>query len=310
MKLTPKKLQQLLEIISLNHKVFGVQVVGEGQLTFEDHKLFKKYGINLNEIKQKYPELLRSFHWGRLSQLLRNKAPQVAEKDFMEYLYRGQYIPLNQSEKYALNYVENKCFNHIKNLEQRIGQTVTNIFNENDPNLRISYEEAIRDSVKRAVIERKGVQSIVSDIGHKMNDWERDLGRIAETELNDAMQYGRAEQIKREDGADTEVYKTVYPGACRHCIRLYTTRGIGSKPIIFKLSELVANGTNIGKKVADWVATVGSTHPWCRCQIEKILKGYVWDQDKKSFVLPKIEGDKYGARGLVKVTVGDKTFTV
>jgi len=86
MKLTPKKLQQLLEIISLNHKVFGVQVVGEGQLTLEDHKLFKKYGVNINEIKQKYPDLLRSFHWGRLSQLLRNKAPQVAEKDLRNIL--------------------------------------------------------------------------------------------------------------------------------------------------------------------------------------------------------------------------------
>lgn len=50
---------------------------------------------------------------------------------------------------------------------------------------------------------------------------------------------------------------------CPDCVRLHLTAGPGSPPRIFKLSELQANGTNVGKKRAAWKAVIGPVHPWC-----------------------------------------------
>ena len=41
----------------------------------------------------------------------------------------------------------------------------------------------------------------------------------------------------------------------------------GVTPKVFKLSELIGNGTNYGKKQADWVATLGIIHPYCQCTL-------------------------------------------
>jgi hypothetical protein len=307
MLLNPNKIQKFLQIIEANHLIFIGRVVGVDVLSPAEKQVIKNFGVDVEELKKYFPALTKSFHWGRLSEALQRFAGQVNNRDFEEYLRRGQYIPLNTGEKYALEYLNNAAYGHIKGLGERIKSTVYGMMVESDPALRASYEEIIRDSLKRAVVERESVQKVISEIGHKTGDWERDLGRIAETELNNAFQWGRAEQIKKEQGVETVVYKDVYKGACRHCIRLYLTGGIGSKPRTFTLKQLVANGTNIGLKVADWKAVVGSTHPWCRCTLHSVPEGYTWNEEQKAFVPPikKEREKKY-----IKITVGDKVFEV
>jgi hypothetical protein len=79
----------------------------------------------------------------------------------------------------------------------------------------------------------------------------------------------------------------IWTGNCRHCIKAYLTNGIGSQPKIFKLSTLEANGTNVGKKVNDWLPVVGGMHPYCRCNLHKLLSGQEWDEEKKEFRFPE-----------------------
>jgi very-short-patch-repair endonuclease len=247
----------------MNHLIFIGQVVGIDTLSPDDKRILQKFGVDLESITTDYSDLEQSFYWGRLSQALQQYSHKVGYNDFKEYLRRGQYIPLNTTEQYALKYIKQVSYAHIKGLGDRIKQDVNGIITENDPLLRSSYEEVIRSSAERTIIERDSLQNMVLEIGHRTGDWQRDLGRIADTELQNAYQYGRAEQIKRESGGDQLVYKNVFEGACRHCIRLYLTDGIGSQPILFSLKDLQANGTNIGLKTKEWVATLGTIHPWC-----------------------------------------------
>jgi len=141
------------------------------------------------------------------------------------------------------------------------------------------------------------------------------LGRIVDTEMNNIFQRGRAVQIAEQNkGKDPLVYKDVYEGACRHCIHLYLTRGLGSEPRVFKLSQLIANGTNIGRKVRDWLGTISGVHPWCRCNL-RIKEEYTkWDKIKKQFVYDeeelKKEEERLGIRGTVKIIVGEKVFEI
>lgn len=307
MKFSPKQIQELFNIVEMNHLIYIGQVVGTDMLSLDDIKTLGKFGVDIDSIYSEWPELTQSFYWGRLAQALDTYAGHITYNDFSEYLKRGQYIPLNQTEKYALKYVKQNTYTHIKGLGDRAKMTVNGIVTENDPLLRASYEEVIRNAAERTIIERDSLQSMVSEIGHRTGDWKRDIGRIVDTEMQNAYQFGRAEQIKREQGSLSKVYKHVFPGACHHCIRLYTTNGIGSEPIVFTLQELQANGTNIGLKTKDWKAVISATHPWCRCELMFLPEGYVWDQDKGMFA-PK-KNEKREKEGIT-IYVGDKVFEV
>jgi hypothetical protein len=303
-----EQIQEILRVISFNHTLFIGTNIGYDLLTKEDKKELQLYGIDPESIKTDFTPFEQQFYFGRLSAALGDKnTKNISYNDFLKYLRRGQYNPLSEREQAMLDYAKQKTYGHIKGLGDKITQTVNGFIIEEDQAKRDKYEETIKNSIERAIIERDTVNSIVSEIGNKMNDWSIDLGRIAATEMENVFQQGRASEVERRYGKDHRVYKEVFPQACRHCIKAYTTNGIGSKPKVFKLSELRANGTNIGKKQSNWLPVLGTVHPFCRCILYNIPEGYVWDEEKKQFIPPKYgKEEKFG----VKIMVGDKTFNV
>ena len=137
------------------------------------------------------------------------------------------------------------------------------------------------------------------------------MGTYSETEMQNIYQTGVAQQIMKEQGADALVYKEVFSGACQHCIKFYTTAGIGSKPRIFKLIDLINNGDNIGRKVKDWKPVLNSVHPFCRCDLREVPKGMIWNDETHSFEPPKEPYKRQVERkSKVKIYVGDKMFEV
>ena len=290
--------------------IFSTRAMGVEVLSLEDKGLLKSKGIKIDNLIEQYPPYKREYLWGRLSQLLGEyNSKKVEYKDFLKFLEKRQYRPLTKWEKASYEAASKRSYSHIKRLGERIKTSVvSNIAGRQDFISKEEHEKIISDVVKRAVYDRGTIQSVVSEIGHKTNDWERDLGRIAETEMNNVFQLGRMHEIIEEHGEDSLVYKDVFDGACKHCIRLYLTRGLGSRPIIFKLSDLIANGSNIGRKVNEWLATVEGVHPYCRCRINYLDKLMVWDNELKEFSYPKKYVSKSDLK--IKVNVGDKVFSV
>lgn len=84
--------------------------------------------------------------------------------------------------------------------------------------------------------------------------------------------------------------QSIWSGNCRHCIRLYLTAGIGSEPKLFTAEELIGNGTNIGRRVADWKPTIiTAVHPFCYDDKVEVLTNKGWkffkDLDKTELFL-------------------------
>lgn len=310
MTFNQKQIDEILRIIDFQHAFFIGRDLDSDLLTEDDKHLLRSYGVKPEQIRQEYTPFEQSFYFGRLSSALGDlNAAGLDYNDFLKYLRRGQYIPLNDKEKNALEYVKRQSYSHIKNLGQTIKKEAEQITIYEDAKKRHDYEKTIQGSLERAIIQRDSVKNIVLEIGNKTKDWGRNLGRIAETEMQNAFEAGRAEEIRQKGGNDALVYKDVFAGACRHCIRLYLTNGIGSQPIIFKLSKLVANGSNVGRKANDWKAVVGAMHPYCRCLINNVKSGYIWDVNKKRFVLGSYER-KVERTSKARVQVGDKVFYV
>lgn len=308
------QIENILNQISKNILVYIGVNLGEETLSLVDRSLLTSFGLNITGFSGTFPRYYRMYLLGRLTQLIGDKNSQnLKYLDFEKYLQKNQYQPLTSFEEIQYELARQATYSHLKNLENRVRtdveETITSVLS------RSEYEKIIKKEIEVGILERKSIGEIVSKIGHRTGDWSKDLGRIVDTEMNNIFQKGRAVQImKSNPGKDPLVYKDVYEGACRHCIHLYLTKGLGSEPRVFRLSQLIANGTNIGRKVADWRAIIGSTHPFCKCTIRHIEDYMKWDKKLYKFVYNKEElkkeEERLGIRGTVKVTVGDKIFEV
>jgi hypothetical protein len=306
------QIENILNQISKNVLLYIGVNLGEPVLSLADRALLTGAGVKIAGLGGAFPYYYRMFLLGRLTRLIGDVNSQtLTYSDFEAYLMKHQYQPLTPFETIQYEIARHAAYRHLKNLENRMRSDVEGSIS--DVMSRSEYEAVFNKQLTIGVIERKSVSNIVSDIGHQTGDWSKDLGRIVDTEMNNIFQQGRAVQLTQANpGVDPEVYKDVYEGACRHCIALYLTDGLGSEPRVFKLSQLIANGTNIGRKVEDWRATLTGVHPWCRCHLRQKLSNTVWDKTKHQFVYDKagLEAQEraLGIRGKVKVTVGDKVF--
>lgn len=306
---TQSQIQHLLDIIDFQSSLFIVGNLSTDVLSEEDKQILSKFGIDWESFKSTYTPAQQLFYFGRLAGVLGPlNAQKVTYKDLEKYLQRGQFVPLNPTEKKVLSYLEKKTYNYIKGLGETIKSSLTGKIADEDLAKRAFYENVLNESFERTIKERDSVQNIVLEIGHRTGDWERDLGRIAETELQNFYEYGKGDVLFEKHGNNEVFYKQVYPGACRHCIRLYLTNGLGSQPRLFTYQQLLDNGSNVGRKSSEWKAVVGTVHPFCRCDLRtKHSKDDIWDDELQMFV-PK--RDEEQIPGKIKIQVGDKFFEV
>lgn len=307
MFITQTQIQELQNIIKTNHLFFIAKNVGEEMLTKEDKIILKKYGFDLSSLKGKIPHIEEAFRFGILSKSLKEmEAKKMNYSQLKDYLKTDKWLPLSDYEKNVLDSVKNQSLNDIKGLGDKIVKENGYFLTQIDKEKRAKYQDLIRGEAKEAILNRESVQDLVSRLGNKTQDWNRDFGRIADFIMHTAFDEGRATTLQQTYGKDTLVYKDVYTGACKECIRLYTTAGLGTKPIIFKLDQLISNGNNIGRKTADWKAVIGPTHPWCRCTLQKVPEGMSWDDKVGGFI--KIPTKRRVInRPKIRVTIGNET---
>lgn len=310
--LTINQINELLQIIAKNNIHFIGKTLGPNYLNDAEIELLKGSGIDPIKFYSISNDIVTtSFHFGLISDVIGNSAAQkMSFDDLKQALISGKYIPLTQREKFTLESVKKQYLGDIKGHQGRIFTDVNNIISSTEKNNRKAYENIIRDEIYSGMLDGDTSNEIAREIAHLTGDWSRNFGRIVEFTSHQAFDEGRAALYERQGGEDVKVYKSVYDGACQHCIKAYLTRGIGSEPIIFELSQLRANGTNVGKKVADWLPVIGSMHPHCRCTLHDYKEGFKWNDETKMFDIkietakPKIKRDK------VKVVFNNKEYFV
>lgn len=310
---TPDQIEAIVGILNSRTSFFVASNLGQeflsekekvelSSLGFEPEKL---YGVDKDS-------LFLQYQLGMMSEVLgKFKTNKISYSDLKDIVRRGQYIPLSKREKYSLNSVKKQAFKDIVAFKGRIFNDLNNIVDSAEKNNRKAYEAEIRKEIKSGLAKRASYREISQELGHKTGDWLRNWDRIVQYTGHLAFDEGRAAMFERSGGEDQLVHKDVYLGACKHCIRLYLTSGVGSEPKVFKLSELKENGTNIGRKVADLKPVIGPAHPHCRCTLQKLEPDSKWDNEKQRFIIPKgVERKSKVNRPKVKVKIGEEEYLV
>lgn len=313
MLFTPNQIDELMLVVDRYQLLFIGENVGWELLSDNDKEILRQSGIDIEQMMSKeaigYTE--QAFKFGLLSEALGHKKAQAMDyPKFKRFVESGNFVPLTTREKGALASVKRQMYSDIRGLGNRMKQDLSSTMIEVDKKQRAVYEKIIQKEAQRSIENRTSVKDMVSRLGHKTNDWSRDFGRISDFIMHTAYDEGRAASIEKQYGSDSLVYKDVFDKACKYCIKLYTTAGIGTLPKVFKLSELITNGNNIGRKVAEWKPVIGSTHPFCRCTLANVPQGYDWNEKTRSFDIPQPFKRKVERKSKIRIVVDGETSLV
>jgi hypothetical protein len=298
---SPKQIRELVEIIDLTHFSFIGENIGNTQLTSDELKLLKRFGIDPSKFP-KFGTADIAFRFGLIADALgKEKAQKMTFPEFKKFLDNQGYLPYTKQEQYAIDHIKERMTDDVRGLTTKIKRDIKNINSEQSRRQHKKYREVVDEAAKEAVANNSSVRTLSNEIRAKLGNWSRDFDRIADYTLHEAFDMGKAMSIWEDKGENSFVYKEVFSGACVHCVKAYTTSGLGSKPRVFKLSAIMSNGTNIGRKQDESLPVIGPHHPWCRCELQYLPKGYAWDDKTKAFEPKRIE--KIERKSRAKITI-------
>lgn len=287
-----EQIQEILSLVDFRFADLIWKIFGPSHLTSQDKENLKKHGIDPGSLVKKIPPYWANWMFGLLSGKLSDyQTKQISYKDLLDYLARRQYETPSKREIEEYEMACNRTYGYLKGLGDKMKKDISSYISDSELRMRMEQERTIKEGVKRGIVERDTTKLIAAKISNQLNDWSRDWNRIVETEYQGVFNMGRVQSYMREgDGPNTLIYFDVYPAACRHCIRLYLTAGIGSEPKLFTAEELIGNGTNIGRRVADWKPTIiTAVHPFCYDDKVEVLTNKGWkffkDLDKTELFL-------------------------
>lgn len=301
--MTPQQIHVLTELIERQLVFFAGKTLGPDVLSDADKRLLTLQGIDPEQIYSAEHDLVtNNFILGMLASALGDqRTKKLTYEELLKYIASGQHIPLNQRELATINSVKVQSLADIRATAGRIFTDVNRVVGQQLSTARANQEEFIRKQVTEGLEQRKSFQQIARDLAKLTGDWTRNFKKSVQYISHTALNEGRAALIERRYGNNTEakLFFQVQPDACDTCVKSYMTTGPGSQPRIFTLKQLQQNGTNIGRKTADWKATLGALHVNCRCLATEYLEGQVWNGHR--FVWP-VEAEKPKTRPLVRLT--------
>ena len=266
--LTKAQIDQIKKIISEHMEVLMKIVVGDGKPSPE---LLRKLGLP----KEITDLISDSYKYGKL-RILKNRDLSKMSQSEVETLLKKLNLTKNQQK--SVEYLQVKTQQSIDTLHTKILANVMNSIVQD----KLNMYENVQKVIPEAIADHTDRYKVIQKLREQSEDWKRDWHRVAHTEMWDAKVMGEANAIIDNEspvskkGSDTLVFKRPAPNACPQCIKHYLEAD-GITPKIFKLSELMSNGTNYGKKTADWKPTVGVLHPNCMCPLSVMPDGYHFD---------------------------------
>jgi len=283
--LTKKQLKKIEELIRRKFLVFTYESLGERALTRDELNMLKDAGLLRSTVRSFTGD---AFALGKVVAAIdRTKAIKLGFDDLAKLAAKS---PITTVEKYTIDWASEHTGQYIKGIsDDMVKEVKTTVTRAASSAIR-----AVQDEVVSAIRNRKTVSELKTALFHRIDDKYRDWQRVAQTEMNNAIQNGIYSSIRDKHGPDQLVYKRPNASACKHCKRVYLEDD-GFTPIIFKMTDL--KDSNYGLKAANWEPTIGSVHPYCQCQLSVVPDGYGFGK-RRVVTVPFTMGDKKFKMGM------------
>lgn len=267
--LTPSEIEEIKEIIRSRFLAITHEALGDKELSEEEHEVLRRNRLVPDASRNMIQD---GYEFGKVAALI---GPTASAGLTFEQVKRAvmQGGPLTGVEQQSIEFARRTAGEYIRG----VGALVLKDVSTSASRASGAALRAIRDATVEALADRDTISEFQTELFSLIDDRNRDWQRVAHTEMGNAIQNGIYHEIRdqSDDGIDQLVYKRPNPDACKYCLALYTKAD--GTPKIFRLRDL--EDTNVGRRARDWVPVIGTTHPWCNCQLHVLPEGFEFHHD-------------------------------
>lgn len=300
MVLTKKQIQKIKEIIEQHFNAFIFRNLGSDQLTDEERKKLPSDISTSDHFKNAY---LAGKHRG-------NAGPEeLSDKSLDQFLAEifNRSLGSSNLDQKTLELVKSSITHYVQNLKHRTIDTIVRTVQDKNKEAHFDTIGESPNTYQSAMRESRSIGELVSELKDKTQDMARDWDRTVRTELASIHNQGAVSAIVERNNDVKKDDILVYcqgpldDATCDHCREHYHD---GSSYKIYRLSELLANGTNIGVNSKSWQAVVPPMHPRCRHRLIELLPGWSLDEDGRQIYVGPDHHEKN--RDMKKADIGYK----
>lgn len=286
--LSDKQHAKISRLIVDHHLAFTVEVLGRDAIPAADYERIVRQGtlVESGPVAQSQVAFPAAHALGKLNSKSDMQLARMKPDAFWEYIATNP-PQFSTHELDAIDATRTHVGRLIKNLGTTLVNEFENVSHEEEAKIRHDAMLTVQHEIALGIARNKSHAQIMRRLKDKIGASERDWALVVTTELHNAHEQGKALSLTR-GGQDPLVYKLPRPDACRFCVMLFMN---GNRPRLFRLSELVKNGTNKGRKAGrpslkgtnatQWRPTIGCVHPACQCELHELPAGKTFDKDGK-----------------------------
>ena len=200
----------------------------------------------------------------------------------------GEFAPMS-SRQGSINFLENMTKRYLDKAGAELKADIVSII---DANLMPFKDKNEGKLIYDLLSDPKMKGKYLGEALHgKVENWRHRYSTIVRTEKARASNFGALSAILHnnpdKNPEDICVFKAGRnahdPSCCNHCKKFWFESD-GITPKVYSVSELVSNGSNIGRKAAEWLPTIDSTHPNCSHHLVELRDGYTIENGDLKYV--------------------------
>lgn len=271
-----KKTSELIKkIIEKHHKYLLITMLGKKNVPPEVLKELEAVGLKPNA-DHSFLEI--AYHHNLLNPHNKDGSPKTLRQ--MKEQQAGVEMPNGEANHASIEYLNSIFQNLIEKQRAEVMTSISSIIQDENNGYKFdALQNLKRPDHLDAEAKIDSKNKLKARLRDATGDAARDWDRIVSTEMSNAVSLGSTDRIvaDNKDKLADEVYVyriVVNDGAlCKYC-RAFYMDGDGT-PKVYKLSTLLSNGSNFGKKRADWKPVAVATHPNERCsQVIELKPGW------------------------------------
>lgn len=185
-----------------------------------------------------------------------------------------------EAHEFAIKHINSQMRDLTEKLRADATARIASVITQNNENYR---RNALQNLTRPEEMDRLVKESTLGDLKRALRDTSgdanRDWKRVAITETSNTIGMASVDRIvadnQKADLNDVYVYRIIVgdEATCKWCRRFY--QDSDGSPKVYKLSTLLANGSNYGKPKDSWQPVSGATHPNTRTsQIVELKPGW------------------------------------
>lgn len=275
MVVSKETLEKIRKIISKHYNRLSISIIGSGILSRDEVKELERQGYDVSN-NESLMELIYNHNF--INTIGSSNIP-TSLQDMKSQQKVPNVIPVGEAHNYTVESLNETVDLYIDKLKLDVTSRIEGIIRQNNDEYKMNALQNLdRSEFADMLVKESSLGKVRQKLRDTAKDATRDWQRVALTEMGNAIGIASVDRIvsQNKDKELKEVYVYRIPvndsKTCKYCRRFYNS---DSSYKIYRLSTLLSNGTNYGKKTDQWSAVIGSTHPNSRTsQVIEIPPGW------------------------------------